>query len=278
MDPLTLAAISGGAQVLGGTAGAIGQYAAMQKQLKAQRQAQGAITNAYGQAQTYQQPYLQAGQTGLERMMQGNYDTALPGQTPLYQPDQFNYEADPGMAYRMQTGQQAIETSQAGKGQGLSGATLKALAKFGQNLGSQEYQNAYGRYSDQRRMGLGEFQANDQWGRAKDTYTMGNQQATQRYGRASDLGTMGQSAAGNMSNMATGYGENIANLYGAGGQARAAGTAGMGQTIGTTLGNIGNTALDAYTMGQLNRTPKQTAQSAYNQTPYGRAANQAGLR
>lgn len=291
MDPLTLGAlVKGGSEALSGGIQGITQYLAAKKQLEANKQAQGAITGAYEKGQTYQTPYLQAGQVGLDRMMQGNYDVNVPqyqaGNMPgPYQEQAFNYQQDPGMAYRMQTGQQAVETGAAAQGGGLSGATMKALARFGSNLGSQEYQNAYNRYAQNQQRGLAGYQTNlgraqdirdTGWGAQKDIYGMGTEQATKRYGRAQDLGTMGQTAAGNLSQMATDYGENLAGLYGARGNIQSNLGMGMGQGAATTLGNLVNTGLDWYGLQQLQSTPGSRAQSAYNNTAYGRAANQAG--
>lgn len=271
MEPLTLAALAtGGTQAAGGIVGGITQYLAMKKQLEANKQAQGAITGAYEKGQGYQQPYLQAGQVGLNRMMSGNYDVNVPqyqaGNIPgPYQAEQFNYQADPGMAYRMQTGQQAVESGAAAQGGGLSGATMKALARFGSNLGSQEYGNAFNRYMQGRGQNLADYQTNlgraqdirdTGWGAAKDIYGMGAEQALRRYGRASDLGTMGQTAAGNLSQMATDYGGNLAGLYGTRGNIQSNQIMGMGQGAATSLGNMANTGLDWYGLSQLNKGKK----------------------
>jgi hypothetical protein len=266
MDPITIAALMGGnALVQAGT----GAYAANQQriaakdQLRAAQRAQGAITDAYGQAQGYQQPYIQAGQEGLKRMMSGDFNTQLPGEAQMpgeYVPGQFNYNQyqDPGTRYRMQQGQQAVNTSAAMGGQGLSGATLKAVAKFGQNLGSQEYGAAYGRFNQDQNRGLQAYQtnlgrANDIWGQSKDMYTMGNQQQTQRYGRATDLGQMGQTASNNMSNMASDYGANLAGLYGTQGQIQAQGRLAPAQTYMNMAGNLGNMGGDYLTLKALGK-------------------------
>jgi hypothetical protein len=285
LDPLTLGLIAGGSALLQGGAGLYGanqQRVAARDQLRAANRAKGAIDQSYGQAQTYQQPYLQAGQEGLSRMMGGNYETALPGQAQMpgeYQPGQFNYDqnTDPGTQYRMQQGQQAVQTGAAAQGSGLSGATLKALAKFGQNLGSQEYGAAYGRFNQDQGRNLQAYQtnlgrANDVWGQSKDMYTMGNQQAQQRYGRASDLGTMGQTAAGNMSDLASNYGSNLAGLYGTMGQIKAGGRTAAANSILKGVGGAANTGMDAMTLGMLGGGG-QTAQGAYNASPYGPAAD-----
>jgi len=251
MDPLTLGLV--GSQLGGAGLGALGSYLSSQQQQKAANKAAGTMQGYYDIATGYQQPYLSVGQMGLNQMQQGNYGTAVPqyqqGEIPgPYQSQQFNYQEDPGMAYRMQTGQQAIEQSAAGSGTGLSGATLKALAKFGQNLGSQEYGNSYNRYMQNRQQGLGEYQTNlgraqdirnQGWGAAKDIYGMGNEQQQQRYGQAQNLANIGQTAANNLGTMALGQGQNLASLYGQRGNAQAAGTMGMVQAGGNAMSNLG---------------------------------------
>lgn len=55
-------------------------------------------------------------------------------------------EQDPGYAFRVAEGQKAIERSTAASRGLQSGAALKAAARFGQEMGSQEYQNAFNRF------------------------------------------------------------------------------------------------------------------------------------
>lgn len=52
---------------------------------------------------------------------------------------------DPGYQFRLQQGQAALDASAAARGGLTSGAALRALQTYGQQLGSQEYQAAYGR-------------------------------------------------------------------------------------------------------------------------------------
>jgi hypothetical protein len=51
------------------------------------------------------------------------------------------FTATPGFDFRMQTGRDAVQGSVAARQGLLSGAALKGLTEFGQNLGSQEYNN-----------------------------------------------------------------------------------------------------------------------------------------
>ena len=71
--------------------------------------------------------------------------------------DQF--QADPGYAFRLGEGTKALERSAAARGGLLSGGTGKALQRFGQELGSQEYTNAFNRYQAERQARLGPLQS-----------------------------------------------------------------------------------------------------------------------
>lgn len=59
---------------------------------------------------------------------------------------------DPGVAFRMEEGRKALESSAAAKGGLLSGGTLAALQRQGQELSSQEYGQAFSRAAQQAQM------------------------------------------------------------------------------------------------------------------------------
>lgn len=59
---------------------------------------------------------------------------------------------DPGVQFRMDEGRKALEASAAARGGLLSGGTLAALQRQGQELGSQEYGAAWNRASQQAQM------------------------------------------------------------------------------------------------------------------------------
>lgn len=69
------------------------------------------------------------------------------------------FQADPGYAFRLAEGQKALERSAAARGGLLSGATLKGTQRFGQDLASQEYSNAFNRYQIERAARLNPYQA-----------------------------------------------------------------------------------------------------------------------
>lgn len=61
-----------------------------------------------------------------------------------------DFQADPGYDFRMKEGQKALERSAAAGGRFLGGGTLKALTRYGQDMGSQEYGNAFNRFQTNR--------------------------------------------------------------------------------------------------------------------------------
>jgi len=97
-----------------------------------------------------QEPWRKAGEQALNKLI------------PLtdYQTFGMNqFQADPGYGFRMSEGMKALERSAAARGGLLSGATLKGIQRFGQDLGSQEYQNAFNRYQAERAARLGPLQS-----------------------------------------------------------------------------------------------------------------------
>lgn len=64
------------------------------------------------------------------------------------------YES-PGYQFRLDQGNRAISRGAAARGMNLSGATLKDLNRFGQDLASTEYGNWYNRMANLRGEGIG---------------------------------------------------------------------------------------------------------------------------
>lgn len=61
-----------------------------------------------------------------------------------------DFEQDPGYAFRVSEGMKALERSAAARGSLFGGGTLRALTRYGQDMGSQEYLNAYNRFQQNR--------------------------------------------------------------------------------------------------------------------------------
>lgn len=92
-------------------------------------------------------PWRDVGEQALDQLWQGvQAGEFLPEK---FAPSQIDLEQDPGYKFRMDQGVEALDKSAAARGRLLSGAQQKALTQYGQDVGSQEYANAYARYADQ---------------------------------------------------------------------------------------------------------------------------------
>jgi hypothetical protein len=125
-------------------------------------------------------PYRAAGQTALNAL------TPLATNYQKFGMDQFTQ--DPGYAFRLSEGQKALDRSAAARGGLISGGALKAAQRYGQDMGSQEYTNAFNRYQLERNAQLNPLQS-----------LAGVGQTT-----ASQLGQFGAANAANVGNLMTG--------------------------------------------------------------------------
>ena len=206
-----------GSAAIGAGAGALGSSRAAKTQANAAREAAAAQVQAAERAAQEQRamferqvelqaPFREAGLTAQNRLLSllglGGEPTE-PGYG-RYARDfsMADYEADPGYGFRMSEGMKALERSAAARGGLLSGATLKGLQRFGQDLASQEYQNAFNRYQANRASQLNPLQS---------------------------LMGAGQTSTNVLSNAAGDVGRGVAGSYMGAGAAQAAGLAGAGQ-------------------------------------------------
>lgn len=139
-----------------------------------------------------QEPWRQAGINALAKL-----GTGFTGQVDLTQ--------DPGYAFRMSEGMKGLERSAAARGGLLSGGTLKGIQRFGQDLASQEYQNAYNR-------------------------------ALTQYNTTAALAGVGQTATNALSGAAGQYGQNAAEALQSAAAARASGYVGGANALTSALG------------------------------------------
>lgn len=121
------------------------------------------------------------------------------------------FQADPGYGFRMSEGMKALEGSAAARGGLLSGNALRGIQRFGQDLASQEFQNAFNRYGIERERRLAPLQS-----------LAGVGQTTSQ-----QLGQAGTGFANTMGNI----GMNQANVAGQAGMSRAS-------TYGNTLNQL----------------------------------------
>jgi len=143
-------AIATGTAILGAAAigaagsaisGIVGSNKAAKAQKDAAKSAERAQQNALAAQTALAKPYVEAGKTAL-----AEYQKLAPYQSFGMQ----QFQADPGYGFRMSEGMKALERSAAARGLLQSGGTLKDITRFGQNLASQEYENAFSRYLSER--------------------------------------------------------------------------------------------------------------------------------
>ena len=139
-----------------------------------------------------------------------------------------DFEADPGYQFRMDEGMRGVEGGAAARGGLLSGAALKAIQKYGQGLASQEYGNAYNRFTADQ---------------------------TNQYNRLAGLVNTGQGATNQLTNAAGAFGQSQANNIIGAGNAQAAGTIGAANSI---VGGI-NQGYNNYQQNQLMNLIRQPA-------------------
>lgn len=200
------------------TSSVIGGYSANQA---AKSQAQSAAGATAAQERMFerqvalQEPFRQAGVNALPELIAAS----------RYEPfTMAKFQADPGYAFRLKEGLRAIENSALAGGMGQSGATLRGLTRYGQQLGSEEFTNAFNRYQAERAARLNPLQS---------------------------LVGAGQTTAQNIAGQAGQLGQAMgANIIGAG-NARASGYMGVANALTGGLGQYLNYTQNQALMNRL---------------------------
>ena len=247
-------AVAGAAVSVG--AGLIGSKMQQDAIKGGQSQANEAIKQGLDTATTQLSPWATAGQNALAPI-----STGLTGATPwnvggatdvggqlsgIYGPDQAtaamaNFRTDPGYQFRFDEGVRATDAAQASNGMFRSGATGKALEKFGQGLADQSYQTYLGN-------------ANTALGNANTAF--GNY-----YNRLLALSGQGLTAAGGITSAAMGGAKDIAQTDASAANAQSGIIGNEASNIGTTAnGLLNNQGFQSYLKGS-------GGASSYAQTP-----------
>ena len=167
------------------------------------------------QQQANQKPWQEAGVNALSQLTRG---TQAGGS--LVKPfGMADYQADPGYGFRLSQGMKALEGTAAARGGLLSGNAMRAAVGYGQDMGSQEYQNAYNRYQTDQ---------GNQYNRLASMAGLGQAANTSLAGAGQNFAN---TAGANM--MTTGA--NAGNAVMAAGNANASSYQGWGTALGTGL-------------------------------------------
>jgi hypothetical protein len=192
MSNYLMPAALAGSSVLGASAAT----SAARTQADAANRAAQLQQNQFERQIELQAPYRQAGERALGKL-------ELASEYTPFGMDQF--QQDPGYAFRLKEGQKALEQSAAARGGLISGNALRAATRYGQEMGSQEYTNAFNRYQTERQArlnplqvlaGVGQSSVN-QLGAAGQNYANNAGQAIGAAGQATASGYMGVANAAN---------------------------------------------------------------------------------
>ena len=233
MSFVTAAMIAGGATLASSLIGANAASSAASMQAGAARDAANLSNEQYQQTRRDQAPWRAAGEQALNKLI------------PMSDYTKFGmnqFQADPGYAFRLSEGQKALDRSAAARGGLISGGALKAAQRYGQDMGSQEYQNAFNRYQTERSAMLNPLQSLAGLGQSANNFT----------------GQAGAANAAAMGNYLTG-----------GAAASAAGQVGAANAISSGLGSYLN-----YSQGNNLINALNTRGTTYGSSPTGTQMSQ----
>lgn len=206
--------------ILAGTLGsaAIGAYSSRQAakaQERAADESAAAQERMFNKQIELQEPFRRAGVNALPELIRASRYTPFGME---------QFQQDPGYGFRLKEGLRALESSAAQRGGLLSGNTMRGITQFGQELGSQEYLNAFNRYQAERAARLNPLQS---------------------------LVGMGQTSANTLTNAAGQQGQNLMQNAATMGNIRASGYMGTANALTNALGQglnyyQGQQYLDAY--------------------------------
>jgi hypothetical protein len=185
----------------------------------------------FQQTRQDQMPWMRAGEQALNKLI------------PMTDYQKFGmsqFQQDPGYAFRLSEGQKALDRSAAARGGLISGAALKAAGRYGQDMASQEYQNAFNRYQIERNAQLAPLQS---------------------------LAGVGQTTAAQLGQTGAANAANVGNLITGGAAAQAAGQVGQANAITGGLGTYLN-----YSQGNALLNALRTPQTAGINPGYGTSA------
>lgn len=229
-----------GAVVVSSAIGANASSKAAKSQAAAAEQGTAAQERMFERQVELQEPWRQAGITALNKL------TPLATEYTPFGMQQF--QQDPGYGFRLSEGQKAIDRSAAARSGLQSGSALKAAARFGQEMGSQEFQNAFNRFQTERAARLQPLQS---------------------------LAGVGQSSTNVLTGAAGQMGQNIAEGLGSAAAARAAGYVGGANALNQGLSTYMNYSQGQSLLNALQRPSSMayTTQAGFSNTPSYLVAN-----
>ena len=222
------AVIGAGASLIGGAMASSAASKAAKTQARSADKATELQKQMYEEGVVRQKPFYEAGIAGQNRLMDllglSDRKTAEGYGSAMRPFGMSDFEADPGYAFRMKEGLKGLDQQAAARGGLISGNALRGAQQYGQELGSQEYQNAFNRYQTNRTNVLNPLQS-----------LLGQAQST-----ANTLGSAGQN-----------YANNAGSAMMAAGNARASGYTGSADAWNRALGGAAGTVVSGLNANQM---------------------------
>ena len=258
-DPTT-AGVAGGAQLIGGVMGARASRRAAREQRRAAADQLALQQRMFQEQQAAYAPFRQAGLQAQNALLLGLGLAGSPGQEGygalMKDFGEEDFRTDPGYQFRLSEGMKALDRQAAARGGLVSGSALKATQRYGQDVASQEYSNAFNRYMANRASKLGALGG---------LTSMGAGAASGLAGAAGQFGQVG--------------GQSLADI----GNARAAGIMGPANAYSGAFGNLANLGMtygmmNALGGGESATTGGKVKVSSYERPQIIRGARSSGPR
>ena len=172
-------------------------------------------TRMYEEGIARQKPFYEAGVNALPGYVSGIQE----GGELVRGFNMGDFTTDPGYAFRLSEGQKGLDRQAAARGGLISGGALKAAQRYGQEMGSQEYSNAYNRFRDTQSLRRNALAGVAGYGPTA----------------ASSMNAAGQNYATGAGGVISGQGETSANALLAAQQARSSSYGQLGSALGKYL-------------------------------------------
>ena len=226
------AALPVAGSIIGGIISADAADSAAGAQVQSAQEAAALQREMFNRQVQLTEPWRQAGSNALAQITQG---LGAGGQfsRPFSMAD---YEADPGYAFRLSEGMKALDRTAAARGGLLSGATLKGAQRYGQDMASQEYQNAFNRYQVNRSNALNPLMS---------------------------VAGLGQTSVNALGSAGQNYANQAGEAYMGAGNARASGYIGGSNAMAAGLGGAANAYQQNQMMNMLRGSRQQAPSGAY---------------
>lgn len=229
----------GGSAIIGAVAGSQASQGAANAETQAANSSNQLQWQEFQDQEKNQQPWLDAGKSAL-----GELQNEMPGLQKQFTMEDFH--EDPAYQFDLTQGLNAMSRSAAAKGMLDSTGTMQGLNNYAQGQASNEYQNAYNRFTQSQQ------QRYNMLAGVAGTGQVANGQ----------LGQAGMNAANNMS----------ANTIGAGNAAAAGGIA-----QGNMIGNLAGTGANAWmNYNMMNNMFPKTGSNIAGGSGYGGGFNGSG--